>query len=117
MATYKYRICRKENFQFELLPNNNNSQPVAKSSPYNTYNEALEGIENFRLYMASNDKQMIDMENIFIKGNGYQLCIYFDTSRKEFLKCSICQKFELKAKQKRIFDNYLAPHRKDLDEL
>ena len=117
MAKYKYRICYKEKFWFELLPNNNNSQPVAKSSLYDTYDEALKGIDTFRLYMANNVKQTIDAENIFIKGNSYQLCIYFNNLHEEFLKCRICARFELKETEKRIIDNYLVQHRKDLDTL
>ena len=44
MSKYKYRICHAEKFWFELLPNNNNNQPVATSSLYDTYDEAANGV-------------------------------------------------------------------------
>lgn len=39
MSNYKYRICHEKKFWFELLPNNNNTEPVASSSLYDTYVE------------------------------------------------------------------------------
>ena len=116
MPKYKYRICHEEKFWFELLPNNSNSQPVAKSSLYNTYNDAAKGMEKFRLYIAGNHDKALDTENILIKGNSYQLCIYFDLSHNEFIKCRVCEKFKLKEYERRVRENYQVFHRRELDK-
>ena len=115
MSKYKYRICHEEKFWFELLPNNSNSQYVAKSSLYDTYDEAEKGLEKFRLYMARASKHPLDSENIHIQGNSYQFCVYFDVSHKEFIKCRICKRFELKESERKIQDNYQVFHRQNLD--
>ena len=116
MSKYKYRICHEEKYWFELLPNNSNSQPVAKSSLYNTYGEALKGMENFRLYIAGNHNKAIDTEDILIEGNRYQLCIYFDTSHNEFIKCRVCKRYELKECERIVRENYQVIHRLELDK-
>lgn len=114
MSNYKYRICHEKKFWFELLPNNNNTEPVASSSLYDTYDEAVNGLDRFKKYMAKNINEKLNSENIFIKGNCYQFRIYFDPTKKEFITARSCEKFNLKKTEKRIRNNFLVFLRRDL---
>ena len=114
MTKYKYRICNNEKFWFELLPNNNNNQPVAKSSPYNTYDDAVKGVDTFKKYVAKNFQETWDSENIPVSKNWFEYRIYFGDSREEFITTRAYQRFKLKDVKIRIKKNYLAPLRRDL---
>ncbi len=115
MSKYKYRICQQDEFfWFELLPNNSNTQPVAKSSPYNSYNEAVKGVDTFKKYMDRNVKGTLDSEVIVTPENRFQFRIYFSPSRKEFLTARACEKYNLKEAERRIRENYLVFLRREL---
>ena len=114
MSNYKYRICENKKFWFELLPNNNNTQPVASSSIYDTYDEAVSGLDHFKKYMARNENNLLDCENLFVKGNLYQYRIFFTDSHREYITARSCEKFNLKYTEQRIRKNYLVSLRRDL---
>lgn len=56
MRSYKYRIVRDEKWHFELLPNNSNRQYVARSSDYESKEDALEGIQKLKAYLDNEPK-------------------------------------------------------------
>lgn len=115
MSKYKYRICEKDAmFCFELLPNNSNTQPVARSSLYNTYDDAIRGIEKFKLYMANNKKEALTSKFIHVKGNCFQFQINFGVSNEEYLVARTCEKYNLKKAEIRLRNNYSASLRCDL---
>ncbi len=115
MSKYKYRICKKSAlYWFELLPNNSNTQPVARSSLYNTYGDTIQGIEAFKQYMANNEKKTLTSEIIHIKGNCFQLRINFGLSNEEYLIARTCEKYNLKKAEKRLRNNYSSSLRYDL---
>ena len=115
MSQYKYRICEQNAvFWFELLPNNSNTQPVAQSSPYNTYDDAVKGIERFKLYMAKNNKVALASEIIHVKGNCFQLRINFSLLYKEYVIARACEKYNLKEAERRLRNNYSVFLRRDL---
>lgn len=59
MKSYKYRIVHDEKWHFELLPNNSNGQYVARSSDYESKEDALEGIRKLKAYLDNEPKSDI----------------------------------------------------------
>ena len=114
MSKYKYRICYEEKFWFELLPNNSNTQPVAWSSFYSTYEEALRGIDMFKTYMRSNVQGALDSEKIAVGNNRFQYRIFFSSSHTEFLTVRACAKARLQEAERRIRQNCFGCLRLDL---
>lgn len=67
MRSYKYRIVHDEKWHFELLPNNSNRQYVARSSDYESKEDALEGIRKLKTYL--DNKPEIDIQEHIIQNN------------------------------------------------
>ena len=72
-------------------------------------------MERFKRYMALNANKPLDSENIFIKGNSYQFCVYFTTLHDEFIKSRTCEKFNLKKAERRLRENYQVHLRPELN--
>lgn len=115
MARYKYRICKEDGkYRFELLPNNSNDKCVAKSSLYDTFDDAIKGIEAFKMYMSQKGNEKLNTEFIHYQDNNYILYIYFGASHDVFVRYRICPRYNLTKAEQRIRENYLAPIRRDL---
>jgi len=116
MTKYKYRINKQDDNTdwFELLPNNNNSQPVALSSCYNSFEEAKNGITRFRDYVATHIDRPFRTENIPANENKYFYRIYFNGNYEFLTKKFACKRHELKKAEEKIRKNYHAPFRADL---
>lgn len=64
--------------------------------------------------MVTHENRELNSEKIYITENCYNLRIYFNFSKEEYLTARTCKKFKLKEAERRIRDNYLAPLRHDL---
>ena len=77
-----YKIRQQGNqWQFLLIPNNNNNQPVARSIMYGSEKECEEGVKAFRRLVIENhvdslDSPYIDLEE---QGNRLFLCYVIDS--------------------------------------
>lgn len=67
MRSYKYRIVHDEKWHFELLPNNSNRQYIARSSDYESKEDALEGIRKLKAYLDNEPK--IDIQEHILRNN------------------------------------------------
>lgn len=76
-----YKIQQQGNqWQYFLIPNNNNNQPVARSIMYESEKDCEEGVKAFRKLVIENhvdslDSPFIDLEK---QGNRLFLCYVMD---------------------------------------
>lgn len=68
MKRYKYRLVYDGKWRFELLPNNNNNQFVARSGDYENKNAAIDAINKLKEYL---DKEF----ETVLKNNNWEYCI------------------------------------------
>lgn len=76
-----YKIQQQGNqWQYLLIPNNNNNQPVAKSIMYESEKECAEGVKEFRKLVIENHVDSIDSPYIALEkqGNRLFLCYVMD---------------------------------------
>lgn len=67
-----YKICRNnDKWYFELMPNNNNRQPIGNSIEYNSYKECEKAINEFKLIVKINAINSIDSNNVRINEQGH----------------------------------------------
>lgn len=76
MRSYKVkRIGAK--WAFQLIPPNNNSQPIGQSAMYNTREACIEGLLEFRMLVIEKEISSIEHDNVVLSRDGemYQFAI------------------------------------------
>lgn len=82
-----YKIQQQGNqWQFLLIPNNNNNQPVARSILYQTEKECEEGVKAFRNLVIENHVDSLDSPFIDLETQGDRLFLCYTVDGKTILK-------------------------------
>lgn len=65
-----YRIVKNdEGYQFQLIPSNNNNQPIGYSVIYKTHEECEQGLKRFRRFVTENAIESTDSSlAVVVKG-------------------------------------------------
>lgn len=117
MGYYKYRFVKEEGWRFELLPNNSSTY-VGRSGSYATREDALTGLQNFKSYLAQTKHADIPLaEKCVIQNNQkrYLAEFCFSPGGETFCTRPYYHHSEVKKGLARIFREYLAGIRSDLD--
>ncbi len=115
---YKYRLGYQGKWRFELLPNNNNTQPVAKSDGYDSKEQVLLALQNFKEYLRTAEHEKIKIE--FCKAskdsfqNKHYACFEISPDGKKIYTRRYQEKSQPKLGIERIFKNFDVPIRDDL---
>ncbi|MBQ2736087.1 MAG: hypothetical protein IJ445_07275 [Clostridia bacterium] len=114
---YKYRVVELEDgtFRFELLPGNSNHIPSAYSTPYQTREAAMKGLEKFKFYMYFAAKRKINAKLVNLRDGTdkrHIYCIYF--SPEETVSTLKHDRKEAKRCYKRILKHFNVPFRDDV---
>lgn len=73
-----YKIQKQgEQWQYFLIPNNNNKQPVARSAIYTSEKECEEGLRTFRKLVIENRVDSIDSPYITLEKQGNRLFLCY----------------------------------------
>ena len=117
MTKYKYRIIgMKKQWRFDLLPNNSNTQYVACSGIYDSFDKARSGIDSFKHYMKNIEKEENpNIEIVDVSSGKTELWIgYMYFSNCEKVETRKHSKYETEKALVRVKNNFMANFRQDL---
>lgn len=82
-----YKIRQQGNqWQFLLIPNNNNNQPVARSIMYESEKECEEGVKAFRRLVIENNVYSLASPYVTLEEQGNRLFLCYSIAGKTILK-------------------------------
>lgn len=82
-----YKIRQQGNqWQFLLIPNNNNNQPVARSIMYGSEKECEEGVKAFRRLVIENKVDSLDSPYVTLEKQGNRLFLCYSMDGKAILQ-------------------------------
>lgn len=88
-----YKIQQQGNqWQYFLIPNNNNNQPVARSIMYKSEKECEDGVKAFRKLVIENKIESIDSPHITIENQGNRLFLCYVMDGQIILKAGTYEK-------------------------
>lgn len=105
MAKYKYRIVNNYNWRFELLPNNSDEFYVGYSCDYQTKDEVLNGLNNFKNFLRKKSDFTCEYEG-FDNENLYRAYFVFSDKKEIFYTRKYRNKYEPKKGIERIKNNF-----------
>ena len=119
MSLYKYRIVKKDQWRFELLPNNSNHQYVGYSGNYPSKEKAIEGIYNFKNFLyKQGSKAMFVMQTTKTEDTIYYFAtIKFYENNEMFSIRKSDKPKEIEKRIKRVLDNFNVSIREDLTRI
>lgn len=119
MSLYKYRIVKKDQWRFELLPNNSNRQYVGYSGNYPSKEKAIEGIYQFKNFLnKQGSKAMFVIQTTKTEDTIYYFAtIKFYKNNEMFSIRKSDKPKEIEKRVKRVLDNFNVSIREDLTRI